>query len=159
MEIAYKIIGHIRSPFTNQEDTPIQPAFSDTAGTVELLPEYTPGLKDIEGFSHLILIYHFHQVQDYSLLQKPFLDGSQERGIFAIRHFRRPNPIGLSIVELTNVQENVLNISGIDTLDMTPLLDIKPYIEQFDCKHNIKSGWAQHINKKEKVHTPRGLQD
>ena len=159
MEVAYRIIGNIRSPFTDQDHTPIQPAFSEAAGTVEVLPEYATGLKDIEGFSHLILIYHFHKVHGYSLIQRPFLDNSQERGIFAIRHFKRPNPIGLSIVELKGVRGNVLDVSGVDVLDGTPLLDIKPYIEQFDCKHEVKSGWAQGIDKTGKTHTPHGLKD
>lgn len=156
-EVTFKVIGYIRTPFTDQGHTPIQPAFSEADGTVEVLPEYAAGLKDVEGFSHLILIYHFHKVKDFALLQRPFLDGSEERGIFAIRHFRRPNPIGFSVVELKQVRGNVLDVSGIDVLDGTPLLDIKPYIEQFDCRRDVKSGWAQGIDKKGKVHTPDGL--
>jgi tRNA-Thr(GGU) m(6)t(6)A37 methyltransferase TsaA len=162
-EVTFKIIGYIHSPFTDQGHTPIQPVFSEAPGTVEVLPEYATGLKDLEHFSHIILIYHFHKVDDfrevggYSLLQKPFLDNTQERGIFAIRHFSRPNPIGFSIVELKNVKGNLLEISGIDVLDGTPLLDIKPYIEQFDCRRDVKSGWAQGLDKKGQVHTPDGL--
>ena len=142
-EVTYKIIGYIHSPFTEQDHTPIQSIFSDAPGTVEVLPEYAEGLKDIEGFSHIILVYHFHQAKGYSLLQKPFMDNPNERGIFSIRHFARPNPIGFSVVELKAVKNNVLEVTGIDVLDGTPLLDIKPYVEQFDCKHTVKSGWAQ----------------
>jgi len=156
-EVTFKIIGYIHTPFNDQDHTPIQPYFSAATGTVEVLPEFAPGLKDIEGFSHLMLLYHFHKVRDYSLLQKPFLDNSQERGIFAIRHFSRPNPIGLSIVELKGVRGNVLDVSGVDVLDGTPLLDIKPYIEKFDCKRDVKSGWAQGVDHGNKVHTPHGL--
>ena len=158
-EVTFKVIGYIRTPFTEQDHTPIQPAFSESGGTVEVLPEYVQGLKDLDGFSHIILIYYFHKAHGYSLLQKPFLDNRQERGIFAIRHFARPNPIGFSVVELKKVRENVLDISGIDVLDGTPLLDIKPYIEQFDCKHTVKSGWAQDIDKTGKKHTPSGLRE
>lgn len=158
-EVTFKVIGYIHTPFKDQDHTPIQPAFSEATGTVEVLPEYAPGLKDVEGFSHLILIYHFHKARGYSLLQKPFLDNSQERGIFAIRHFSRPNPIGLSVVELKGVRGNVLDIAGVDVLDGTPLLDIKPYIEQFDCRHSVKSGWAQGIDKAGQKHTPHGLRN
>ena len=158
-EVTFKVIGYIRSPFKDQDHTPIQPVFSEASGTVEVLPEYAPGLIDIEGFSHIILIYYFHKAQGYSLLQKPFMDNSQERGIFSIRHFARPNPIGFSVVELKRVRNNVLEVSGIDVLDGTPLLDIKPYVEQFDCKNIVKSGWAQGIDKTGKKHTPSGLRE
>ncbi|WP_424358255.1 tRNA (N6-threonylcarbamoyladenosine(37)-N6)-methyltransferase TrmO [Methanocella sp. MCL-LM] len=158
-EVTFKVLGYIHTPFTDPDHTPIQPVFSTAPGTVEVLPEYAPGLKDLEGFSHLILIYYFHKVKGYSLLQKPFLDNSQERGIFSIRHFRRPNPIGFSVVELQGVNGNVLEVTGIDVLDGTPLLDIKPYIEQFDCRHGVKSGWAQGVDKTGKAHTPHGLRD
>lgn len=158
-EVTYHIIGYIRSPFIEQDHTPIQPIFSEAPGTVEVFPEYAAGLKDLADFSHIILIYHFHQAKGYSLLQKPFMDNSKERGIFAIRHFARPNPIGFSVVELKAVKNNVLEVSGIDVLDGTPLLDIKPYIEQFDCRHVVKSGWAHGIDKKGKEHTPRGLRE
>jgi tRNA-Thr(GGU) m(6)t(6)A37 methyltransferase TsaA len=142
MEIVYKTIGVIHSPYTEKDKTPIQSAFSKAEGTVEVFPEYADGLRDIEGFSHLFLIYHFHHTEECSLTRKPFLDGSKERGIFAIRHFCRPNPIGLSVVELKKVRGNVLEVGGIDVLDGTPLLDIKPYVRQFDCRENARSGWV-----------------
>ncbi len=143
MNVTYKAIGIIHSPFNEPADTPIQGTFSEAEGTVEVFPEYAAGLKDIEGFSHLFLIYDFHRATGYALVTKPFLDASEERGIFAIRHFRRPNPIGLSIVELRQVRGNILEIRGVDVLDGTPLLDIKPYIRQFDCREGARSGWAE----------------
>lgn len=160
MEIMYKAIGHIRSEFGNKDQTPVQSAFSASEGTVELLPEYVPGLKDIEGFSHIILIYHFDRVEGYTLLQKPFIDGSRERGIFAIRHCDRPNPIGLSIVELLGVKGNQLRIRGADVLDGTPLLDIKPFVRQFDDRDNVRSGWVDEQCLKTRPmnsFTPKGL--
>jgi tRNA (adenine37-N6)-methyltransferase len=146
MEIVYKPLGIIRSPFTEKDHTPIQGMFSKATGTVEVFPEYAAGLRDIEGFSHLFLIYHFHHTEECTLVRKPFLDGSKDRGIFATRHFCRPNPIGLSIVELKKVKGNVLEVYGIDILDGTPLLDIKPYVRQFDCREGVRSGWVDEKN-------------
>jgi tRNA (adenine37-N6)-methyltransferase len=143
MEFVYKAIGIVHSPFNEQDDTPIQGALSEVEGTIEVFPEYAAGLEGLEGFSHIYLIYHFHKSAGFSLKSKPFLDGSQERGIFAIRHFNRPNPVGLSIVELRKVMGNMLDVGGIDVLDGTPLLDIKPYIRQFDCREAARSGWAE----------------
>ena len=142
MEIVYSSIGVIHSPFTEKDHTPIQGLFSKATGTVEVFPEYAEGLRDIEGFSHLFLIYHLHHPEECTLLRKPFLDGSKAHGIFATRHFCRPNPIGLSIVELKRVNGNVLEVYGIDVLDGTPLLDIKPYVRQFDCREDARSGWV-----------------
>ncbi len=156
--ITHTPIGVIHSQFTDPADTPIQSIFADEArGVVEVFPEYAAGLKDIDGFSYLILIYHFHLAEGYSLISKPFI-GDKEKGIFAIRHPRRPNPIGISIVRLENVRDNILEISDVDILDGTPLLDIKPFVHQFDQRADIKSGWVddQHIDEvKEK--TPRAL--
>jgi tRNA-Thr(GGU) m(6)t(6)A37 methyltransferase TsaA len=159
-EFTYRAIGVVHTPFKLQADTPIQGAFSEAQGTVEIFPEFAAGLKDIEGFSHLFLIYHFHKAEGYSLVARPFLDGSRERGVFAIRHFRRPNPIGLSIVELKKVSGNVLEVAGVDMLDGTPLLDIKPYIRQFDCRESAKSGWVDEqdtTSRKAGQYTPREL--
>lgn len=140
--IRYKSIGIIHSAFTDKTNTPIQGTFAkDAKGTVEIFPEYADGLKDIEGFSHLILIYHFHLSNGYSLISMPFLEDEQH-GIFSIRHFNRPNPIGLSIVKLENVKGNLLEIGDVDILDGTPLLDIKPYVSLFDNKSDAKSGWV-----------------
>ncbi len=142
LAILYRPIGVIRSGFTEQADTPIQPVFSRSDGRVEIYTEYAEGLLDLDAFSHIILLYHFNRAGDVELRRKPFLDGSRERGIFAIRHFNRPNPIGLSIVGLKAVRGNVLEISGVDILDNTPLLDIKPYIYPFDHRENVRSGWV-----------------
>jgi tRNA-Thr(GGU) m(6)t(6)A37 methyltransferase TsaA len=139
--VKYDIIGHIQTPFKEKKGIPIQPIFSQATGTVKIFPKYSPGLSDLSGFSHIILIYHFHQVKEYRLRITPFLD-IVERGIFATRGPLRPNPIGISIVELSSVDiaNHELSVIGIDVLDNTPLLDIKPYIPQFDhCK--AKSGW------------------
>ncbi len=140
--VTYQPIGIIHTPFKEIEETPIQGVFAPySKGTVEVFPEYTEGLKDIDGFSHLILIYHLHHAEGYSLIAKPFLD-NQERGVFSIRHFRRPNPIGLSIVRLDWVEGNMLHIREVDILDETPLLDIKSYIPKFDLRIDAREGWS-----------------
>jgi tRNA-Thr(GGU) m(6)t(6)A37 methyltransferase TsaA len=145
-EIRYKAIGIIHSGFTDKANAPIQGTFAkDAKGEVEISPEYADGLKDIEGFSHLILIYHFHLSGGYSPVSKPFLE-DEPHGIFSIRHFKRPNPIGLSIVKLEKVKENTLEISEVDILNGTPLLDIKPFVSQFDNRLNAKSGWLGNPN-------------
>lgn len=162
MEVTYKVIGIIHSEFSKKDCTPIQSVFSDAKGMIELFPEYAEGLKDIEGFSHLYLIYHFNQAEGCSIVQKPFVDGQKEWGIFAIRHFNRPNPIGISIVELKGVRGNLLDIGGVDVLDGTPLLDIKPYVKQFDSRENVRSGWVdeRHIDTiKTKSFTPGDLKN
>ncbi len=140
-EIVYRPIGIIRSEYMDKEDTPIQSAFSSSEGEVEIFPEYAPGLKDIESFSHVILLYHFHQASGVDLIRKPFLD-DVEHGIFATRHFNRPTPIGLSIVELQEVRGNVLKVRGLDVLDGTLLLDVKPYVREFDRREDSRSGWV-----------------
>ncbi len=158
MEISLKVIGTIRSPFKDKDKTPIQGVYSDAPGTVEVLPEYAEGLEDLEGFSHVYLIYYFDRADGGSLKQKPFLDGSKERGIFATRHFNRPNPIGLSIVGLKGIHDNVLDISGVDTLDGTPLLDIKPYVAEFDRRDGARCGWYDTLDDHSaRAHTPEGL--
>jgi len=142
MEWKIKPIGLIRSPYTNAEETPIQSAFSEGRGEIEVFPEYEAGLKDIEGFSHLILLYYFHQAKGYSLSVKPFLDDTP-KGLFATRHPARPNPIGLSVVRLLERRGNVLQIAEVDLLDGTPLLDIKPYVPQFDERKGATAGWLE----------------
>ena len=142
MEFTYKAIGIVHTCFNEKEHTPIQGAFSEERGTVEVFPEYAAGLRDIEGFSHLYLIYHFDRAEQHCLLQKPFLDGQNERGIFATRHFNRPNHIGLSIVKLLGIHDNVLEVAGVDVLDGTPVLDIKPLVPQFDFRDNVRGGWV-----------------
>ena len=120
---------------------PIQPAGAEgIKGTVELFKEYCAGLKDIEGFSHIILVYHFHLSSLYSLEAKPFLD-DVVRGIFAMRGPARPNPIGISVVRLVKVEKRTLYIEDVDIVDGTPLLDIKPYVPDFDCRPAERTVW------------------
>jgi len=147
-EIRYKPIGIIHSPFKQPRGTPIQPAGArNIEGTVEIAPEYVDGLKDIEGFSHIILIYHFHLSKGYSLAVKPYMD-DQSRGLFATRAPSRPNPIGISMVRLVRVDGNILLIRDVDIVDGTPLLDIKPYVPEFDTPEVEKTGWLEEtVNK------------
>jgi tRNA-Thr(GGU) m(6)t(6)A37 methyltransferase TsaA len=122
---------------------PIQPSGAKgVKGTVEIKPEYMDGLKDLNGFSHVILIYHFHQSKQFALEVVPFLD-SVKRGVFATRAPNRPNPIGLSIVKLNKIEANMLHIEDIDILDQTPLIDIKPYVPEFDKPTSVKTGWLE----------------
>jgi len=140
-EIRYRAIGIIRSPFKGIKGMPIQPAGAKgVGGTIEMEPAYVEGLRDIEGFSHLILIYHFHLSEGYSLEVRPFMDDSLH-GVFATRAPRRPNSIGISIVRLVKVQGRTLQIEDVDIVDGTPLLDIKPYDPEFDVRKVERTGW------------------
>lgn len=142
-EIIYKPIGIIHSPFKEPKGTPIQSsAGKNIKGTIEVYPEYVEGLKDLEGFSHIILLYHFHLVKKTTLHAKPFMD-DKPHGIFSIRGPSRPNPIGFSIVRLMKIKENILYIQDLDMLDGTPLLDIKPYVAKFDQREKINIGWME----------------
>ena len=142
MEYVMRPIGVIHSPFTDKKQTPIQPTRSQAVGQVVVYPEFVEGLQDVEGFSHIILLYAFHQSEGYTLRVKPFLD-DQLRGLFATRYPCRPNPIGLSIVRLIARHDNVLEIEGVDILDGTPLLDIKPYVPDFDVRLDTRVGWYE----------------
>jgi len=142
MEFLLKAIGVIHSPFTDKTQVPIQASRSEAKGGVEIFPEYVDGLNDLEGFSHIFLLYIFHKSSGYTLLVKPFLD-DQMRGLFATRYPSRPNPIGLSIVRLVRREGNMLKIEGIDVLDGTPLVDIKPYIPEFDERTDTRTGWLE----------------
>jgi tRNA (adenine37-N6)-methyltransferase len=134
-------IGIIHTPFEISEGMPIQSkGGSGIRGTIIVKDEYVAGLKDLDGFSHIYLIYWFHQSEGYALKTKPFLD-DQPRGVFATRAPRRPNPIGLSVVKLIGIQGAEISIEGVDMLDQTPLLDIKPYIPEFDVFEAVKTGW------------------
>ena len=142
------MIGVIHTPYTDLQGIPIQPVFSEeTVGTVEVFPEYQEGLSDLEGFSHILLLYCFHQSKGYRLKCRPFLDDS-ERGVFATRAPRRPCPIGLSTVTLISINAGVLTIGRPDILDGTPLLDIKPYVHAFDSRENTRSGWVERVQSK-----------
>lgn len=141
--ITYRQIGIIHSPFTDPKGTPIQPLGSrGVEGSVEVYNEFEEGLKDIEGFSHLILLYHLHLAKEPSLLIKPFLD-TVKHGVFSTRAPSRPNPIGLSVVRIIKKKENILYIQDVDMLDGTPLLDIKPYVPDFDARIVYRIGWLE----------------
>ena len=142
-EVRYKPIGVVHSPFKKPQNVPIQAAISKgIKGTVEVARRYVEGLKDLEGFSHIILIVHFHKSKAYSLLVKPYLDENL-RGLFSTRAPSRPNPIGISIVRLTRIEDNILYIEDLDIIDGTPLLDIKPYVPNFDQRKKARIGWLR----------------
>lgn len=143
MEISLTPIGIIHSPFPTRETAPIQATRSQAVGQVEIFPEFLDGLQDLEGFSHIILLYLFHKSKGYSLLVKPFLD-NRLRGLFATRHPNRPNPIGISIVRLSARRGQYLDICGLDMLDGTPVLDIKPFVPDFDLRSGATAGWYAH---------------
>ncbi len=139
----FQPIGLIHTPFSRLDQTPIQPYRSRAGGQVELLPEYEAGLEHLEGFSHLILLYIFHQAEPgYALTVTPFLD-DEPKGLFATRYPRRPNPLGLSVVRLVRREGRLLHVDGVDVLDGTPLLDVKPYVPPFDAFPEAKFGWLE----------------
>ncbi len=141
--ITYTPIGIIHSPFTEIEGMPIQPTGAvGILGQVEIYSEFQAGLTDLDGFSHIILLYHLHRSESFKLCVTPFLD-DQPRGLFATRAPRRPNPIGLSVVRLVRCDGHILHIEGVDILDGTPLLDIKPYIPTFEPEETIRTGWME----------------
>ncbi|RLF33244.1 MAG: tRNA (N6-threonylcarbamoyladenosine(37)-N6)-methyltransferase TrmO [Thermoplasmata archaeon] len=143
IEIKYKPIGVIHSPFKTPQGTPIQPpAAKGVKGKVELFPQYIEGLKDLQGFSHIILIYHFHLTKNVLLKVKPFMD-NKLRGVFATRAPTRPNPLGISVVRLLKIRKNILYIQDVDVVEGTPLLDIKPYVPDFDIRSVNKIGWLK----------------
>jgi len=151
-EITFQPIGIIHSPHQELEGMPIQPAAAaGVKGTIVLAQEFQEGLNDLEGFSHVILVYHFHQAKTPDLLVKPFLD-DVKHGVFATRAPRRPNGIGISVVKLVAIEGNILEVENLDILDGTPLLDIKPYVPDFDEKEDVSIGWLEKsrgkINKK-----------
>ena len=140
-------IGVIHTPFNDLKGMPIQPSGAlKIEGTLLIHLEYEPGLRDLEGFSHIILLYQFHQSSGFDLLVTPFLD-TEKRGLFSTRAPRRPNSIGLSIVELTGRDKNRVFVKGIDVLNNTPLIDIKPYVPKFDVKAVTATGWLEQAQK------------
>jgi tRNA-Thr(GGU) m(6)t(6)A37 methyltransferase TsaA len=151
MKFEFSPIGIIHSPYAEPVGVPIQGVYADGAiATVEVSPELREGLSDLEGFSHIILLYCLHRSQGYSLTCKPFLD-VQKRGVFATRAPRRPNPIGMSIVRLLGIDGCVLRIADVDIVDGTPLLDIKPYIPEFDVRSNVRAGWYENARNREQI--------
>lgn len=134
-------IGVIHSPYTDPKDTPIQGILgNEIEAWVELADKYVDGLKDLDGFSHAILLYHFHLSDREETFGKPYLE-NKEHGVFAIRTPHRPNHIGLSVVRIKRIEGNRLQFSEVDMLDGTPVLDIKPYVKQFDSRADTSSGW------------------
>ncbi len=155
--VNYRPIGVIHSEHTVAEKTPIQPVYAKGCkGQVRIFEEFSVGLSDLEGFSHIYLLYHFHQATPAQLLVKPFLQDA-ERGVFATRAPCRPNAIGLSIVKLMRREGNILHVEDVDILDGTPLLDIKPYAAKFDLYDVTKSGWQDEID--ENTANQRGKRD
>ena len=143
----YRPIGVIHSDFKSSIGTPIQPVASlASVAKVEVFPEFAEGLRDIDGFSHIILIFHMHLVTKPQLEVVPFLD-TETHGVFATRSPARPNPIGFSVVELEKIKGNKLYVKGVDIIDGTPLLDIKPFVPAFDVRQAHKMGWFEKINK------------
>lgn len=141
MSVVFYPIGTIHSPFENKAGMPVQPAGAiGVKGKIIIKDELVPGLKDLSGFSHLFLIYHFHQSSGYQLQTTPFMD-DKPHGVFATRAPQRPNAIGISVVKLLAIVHNVLEIENVDVLDGTPLLDIKPYVPDFDVYTTEKNGW------------------
>jgi tRNA-Thr(GGU) m(6)t(6)A37 methyltransferase TsaA len=139
----FEPIGVIHSPFLEVEGMPIQPAGADgVQGTVEVYDDYREGLRDLEGFSHILLLYHFHRSSGFSLAVRPFMD-SRAKGVFATRAPCRPNPIGISLVRLEGIEEGLLRVSNLDILDGTPLLDIKPFVPEFDTVADCRTGWLE----------------
>ena len=139
-KISFNSIGVIHTPFKKIDGTPIQPsAAKNIKGTIELREELTEGLKDLDGFSHIILLYHFHLSKEYSLSVVPFLDDTSH-GVFATRAPRRPNSIGLSVVKLVKIEKHILYIENVDVVDGTPILDIKPYVKEFENSEELRIG-------------------
>ncbi len=150
--ITFKPIGIIHSPYKEPKDTPIQPHYGKgIKGTIEIFDEYREGLLDLDGFSHITLLFYFHRSEGYKLKVVPYLDDT-ERGLFATRAPRRPNPIGLSVVRLEKIEDGIIYISDLDILDNTPLLDIKPYVKAFNEETELKSGWLENRAKKSGDH-------
>lgn len=146
--VEYRPIGVVRSPFNATEGMPIQPSRGrDVRGSVEVRPEYADGLADLAGFSHVILLCHLHRARPYRLRVVPYLD-DDHRGLFATRSPSRPNPIGLSVVRLLGVAGATLDISDLDLLDGTPVLDIKPYVGEFDDREDARFGWLEEARKR-----------
>lgn len=144
-------IGIINTEYQSLKQMPIQPKGAEnTISEIIINKEYAAGLANLDGFSHIYLIYEFHQSCGFQLSVLPFMDNT-EHGIFATRAPRRPNPIGLSIVRILSINKNIIKVSGADVLNGTPLLDIKPYIEQFDKVEQARSGWMTASNKEVEI--------
>jgi tRNA-Thr(GGU) m(6)t(6)A37 methyltransferase TsaA len=148
MAIQYRPIGVIHSPFNQTDGMPIQPSRAKgIKGSVEVNPKYVEALTDLDGFSHIILLYHFHRARPYTLKVVPFLD-DEPRGLFSTRAPSRPNPIGLSLVRLLKIEDHTLCIADVDILEGTPVLDIKPYVGEFDERTQARFGWLEKAHRR-----------
>jgi len=149
MTIEYQPIGFVSSSYQTTSGTPIQPSRArGIEGTIEIAEQYVEALADLDGFSHIILICHLHKASEFKLKVVPYLD-TELRGLFATRAPSRPNPIGLSVVRLLGVDGRVLKIEGVDLLDGTPVLDIKPYVRDFDDQTEVRCGWLDDVRGRE----------
>jgi len=147
MKIEFQEIGFIHSPHKELTGMPIQPSGAKgIKGLIEIYENFSEGIKDLEGFSHIILLYYFHKSNGFKLTVTPFLDKTP-RGLFATRAPKRPNSIGLSIVKLIDIKKNIIHIEDVDILDETPLIDIKPYVPEFDYRSNTTIGWLESYKK------------
>ncbi len=152
--ISFEPIGVIHTEFKEVEDIPIHPfSGKEAKGYIELLPKFEAALKDLEGFTHITLIYYLHKAEEYELEVTPYID-TEPHGVFATRVAARPNPIGLSTVRLENIKGNIINITELDIMDGTPLLDIKPYYKLFDNRMTAVSGWLENIKDLSKAKAP-----
>lgn len=143
MNVTYTPIGYFKTPFTDIKGMPIQPVGGyGVEGVIDVLPEFVGGLQDLEGFSHVFVLYHLHQIKGYDLIVKPFLD-KDHHGIFATRSPKRPNPIGLSVMRLKGIAGSLVFLEGIDVLNETPVIDIKPYVADFDRCEADRFGWFE----------------
>jgi tRNA-Thr(GGU) m(6)t(6)A37 methyltransferase TsaA len=150
MAYVFRPIGILKTPYKSKSGVPIQGVFDrESGGEAEIFEEYAPGLQDIEGFSHLIVIYVFHLSQGYDLVCKPYME-EKRHGVFAIRTPRRPNPIGFSVVRLLKKADRILYLSEVDMLNGTPILDIKPFVPRFDHRPDARVGWMQGTFRDEK---------
>jgi len=151
-QIVLNVLGKVKTPWLTLENMPIQPTGAKgVKGVIELFPEYYPGIREIENFSHIILIYELHLVTNPQLEVIPFMD-TITKGIFATRSPKRPNKIGISIVEIEKVKGNKIHILDVDMINDSPILDIKPFFEDFDNRFNTKKGWLTNKNNIDKQH-------
>lgn len=145
MQINYRPIGTVHSPHTTTDGMPVQPSRAEgIEGTIEINQEYAEGLADLDGFSHVVVIFHMHRAAPFKLRVVPYLD-TEVRGLFATRAPARPNPIGVSVIKLLAIEESTLTVEGVDMLDGTPVLDIKPYVPEFDPGTGIRCGWLDSV--------------
>lgn len=146
MRIEYEPIGTFHTPFTRARGMPVQPSGANgVRGTIEIEPRFHDGLRDLDGFSHVIVLYHLHRIEGYELIVTPYLD-TEQHGIFATRSPRRPNPIGLSVLHLERIENGTLFVEGVDVLDGTPVLDLKPFVPDFDARDVLRLGWLEMVS-------------